>query len=884
MKTLYIFLFVLASITLVHSLSESSNWPQDLNSIGGVFYAPSIIDLDDDGKLEIAVGTRGIYSYESPLGGDIYIFRSNGSNLSGWPQNNADYDYDLYATTPAIGNLSGNGLKIVSTATQSASGTPKDTSGTNIGIVNAWYSNGTFLWSTTPTAGTGALTPATLADLNDDNLLKIIVPSTDGNLYVFDANGALAWKNTIVGKNRGGGVAVGDLNGDGKLDIVSASQDGKIHAYDNNGVSLWNTSALDATGYESIVIGDVDFDGNLEVITGTSTGIHILNTNGQTIRSITDIAGVRTIGLGDLNRDGNLEIIAGSFTQSVMRAYYSNGSLLWSKTLSNAETAPSSPIVIDINGDELPEILFASITSESNQGKLYTLSHDGSELWAGEEIENSNYWQLMPPAPAVGDMDGDGTLEVVVANIGGKVHLFELPGSTVGYSPWPMYQRDVRNSGLYDLPVMNIASPDNGSKYNESQLIPFTAQGFTVDGNDPTFSWNSSINGTFGNESSFTKSCLTPGDHKITLTASDSEGRSTFLSRIINITNIPPTASITQPSANVYYDDGTVSLSGVGTDPCPISRYEWQSNHSGLISTSSSFVRSDLFLGNHTINFTVWDSNNISATDQITISIVPAPPSTGGSSDSGSNPIPTVEVRYETELLKSVDSDTNFYKAPQSSVPLIMAPLYLLGDLPVSLDQAEEVAGLTNTEIGSLEGDVYTIVSEHVLQKYEKSERVVIARGDLEVDSLASVALAKVLGIPILLVEPGRIPRSTGQAIEGLEVESAFVVGGPVAVSEEVAQNLPQTERIWGQNRVETAVKIAEALMELKSVNTVVITNGQEPDPLAVISAVRYGAPILFVTGDSVPQATEDFLKNHKMRIITVGVSEDVSKELDSLY
>ena len=112
------------------------------------------------------------------------------------------------------------------------------------------------------------------------------------------------------------------------------------------------------------------------------------------------------------------------------------------------------------------------------------------------------------------------------------------------------------------------------------------------------------------------------------------------------------------------------------------------------------------------------------------------------------------------------------------------------------------------------------------------------------------------------------------------------IVGGDKAVSEEVASQLPSPSRIWGSNRYSTAVKVAEALMDIQEVDTVVITDGIDPDVHAVMIATKYKAPVIYVAGDKLPEITKKFLEENKdklKRVVTVGVSDKAAEEIESI-
>jgi putative cell wall-binding protein len=188
-------------------------------------------------------------------------------------------------------------------------------------------------------------------------------------------------------------------------------------------------------------------------------------------------------------------------------------------------------------------------------------------------------------------------------------------------------------------------------------------------------------------------------------------------------------------------------------------------------------------------------------------------------------------------------------------------------------------------KVKRLDGSIYDIISEYVLQIYPLgSKEVIIARGDLAADSIASVAYAQARGLPIILVEPNEIPPVIQSTLNQLGVQKAVVLGGSTAVSNEVVGNLPESVRIAGLHRYETAVKIAEALISIKEVDTIVITDGENIDTTSVMVAVYFNAPILYSKGTELTPETRTFLeKNEFKRIVFVGVPKSIENEITEI-
>lgn len=143
----------------------------------------------------------------------------------------------------------------------------------------------------------------------------------------------------------------------------------------------------------------------------------------------------------------------------------------------------------------------------------------------------------------------------------------------------------------------------------------------------------------------------------------------------------------------------------------------------------------------------------------------------------------------------------------------------------------------------------------------------------------ANVRLADLYGIsPIVMVKEGRIPQLKA-------VARGFILGGLLSISDDLAEEIHARgyalERIEGNNRHETAVKLAERFMGRRT--SVLLSNGTSPvDALvAGIYCATNDVPLLTVLKESVPVETEKYIQSSNVkRIILTGGELVISKDV----
>ncbi|NNE20501.1 MAG: hypothetical protein HKN10_18700 [Myxococcales bacterium] len=151
--------------------------------------------------------------------------------------------------------------------------------------------------------------------------------------------------------------------------------------------------------------------------------------------------GVPAAATVNLQGDARPEIIV-SLNDGFLYAFGADAEVLWrfDYTHGRAVMYASEPVVADLNQDGSPEVLFATYGAPNvtDSGRLIVLAADGSSLHdiALPDPGSNGNGNGAPAAPSVGDLDGDGELEIFVQTFDHGMDVFRVPGSGVDCLPW----------------------------------------------------------------------------------------------------------------------------------------------------------------------------------------------------------------------------------------------------------------------------------------------------------------------------------------------------------------------------------------------------------------------------------------------------------------
>ncbi len=161
---------------------------------------------------------------------------------------------------------------------------------------------------------------------------------------------------------------------------------------------------------------------------------------------------------------------------------------------------------------------------------------------------------------------------------------------------------------------------------------------------------------------------------------------------------------------------------------------------------------------------------------------------------------------------------------------------------------------------------------------------VYVATGLNFPDALAGVPGAGSADAPILLVRTGSVPATTAAEIRRLAPSEIVILGGPVAVSESVAQSLtsyaPTVRRLYGHDRYGTAAAISAEGFASGADIAYIAVGTNFPDAVAAgPAAAHLGGVLLLSRSDTATAQTTGELRRLRVTRITVIGDENIISE-----
>jgi hypothetical protein len=469
----------------------------------GWLASPTLVDVDNDGGLDIVAAHHSVlYAYRgdgTPLWQTAF-----GENASESPEHGPSR---MWASAAAA-DFDGDGDIEIATGSDADGGLNRNIAvHDHLGeLLPGWPVH---------FGGADEVRSIAVADVDGDGQIEILANHTNAGpvtaVYEMDGNLHEGFPQVQPSCNPpepaepcwdfGGynqNIGAGDLDGDGVMDVVSSYDAIGFGVFRGDGtpfpthemftdrvitsVEAYHDLALSTQGqgngdrsefsYSPPVIADVDADGDAEIVLAgdhehsqstDNQGITVWVLNHDMTRPsgwdppkdtgaplAFDDLGHNIVpvqpgpAVGDIDAEPGLEIVVPAY-DGRLYAFRSNGEVFWTFTFATTGipyTGASEPLLVDLNGDGAPEIVFTTYSS-GDQGTPETPAHlivldgGGNELQRVELFARGSM-----AAPSVGNLDDDDELELVVSlkdTVGagqGGVQIFDLPGSAENCVLW----------------------------------------------------------------------------------------------------------------------------------------------------------------------------------------------------------------------------------------------------------------------------------------------------------------------------------------------------------------------------------------------------------------------------------------------------------------
>ncbi|MBN2412087.1 VCBS repeat-containing protein [candidate division KSB1 bacterium] len=459
----------------------------------GAQSAPCLIDLDNDGLLDMMVGT---------VSGSILHYEQNESGST---------NFTLIADSlggivvgrypaPSFTDLDNDGLLdlIIGDVTGVLHHYEQDADGST---------GFTFISNKFNEIDVGIQSAPFFTDLDNDDLLDLLVGEGLGDINHYEQDEIGSEHFTLISENfndidigRNSAPCITDIDGDELLDLLVGGENGNFTFYEQDaaGSTTFNLvtekflDILDVGIASSPFITDIDGDGLLDMIIG-ETGGTLSHYKQDAVGSIyfspvSDTLSGIVVGVSaaptftDLDSDGLLDLIIGDYS-GILHYYEQDAAGLTSFTR----------VADSLNGVRVPESSAPCFTDLDADGLL--------DLIVGEYEGNLNFYEQQTPgsadfttvannldgidfgsyaAPCINDLDGDGLLDLIVGSWIGDFEHYEQTAAgshdftfitnsfsdyDVGYYSRPFFI-DLNGDGLVDF----LSGDNNGGMHYYRRL------------------------------------------------------------------------------------------------------------------------------------------------------------------------------------------------------------------------------------------------------------------------------------------------------------------------------------------------------------------------------------------------------------------------------
>ncbi|MAE69997.1 MAG: hypothetical protein CME06_05960 [Gemmatimonadetes bacterium] len=304
-----------------------------------------------------------------------------------------------------------------------------------------------------------------IADVDGNGLPEVVVLPLPNAEYPDAQLAVLSGSGTLLALRALGAAVYAPITVTGEGSIALALSD-RVLTYRWSGSVLEPSPPRTITGsvQSRLLAIDMDTDGMDELLVMEDEGAaHLLDIRLFDLPGWPVAAGARLSGgaavalLGD---DGRLDILATTSDPTELRRWDRSGDgvLDWhnprlTESGNDVIAVTAGTLVADLDGDGSAEAIVALPTG-TIRGVAPGPSGVGSDSPAGFPLQQAG---TVSYTPAIADLDGDGDLELIVAEDDGRVMAWDFPGS--GAAHWPQAGGGAARTGRYPGPFPDPGEP-----------------------------------------------------------------------------------------------------------------------------------------------------------------------------------------------------------------------------------------------------------------------------------------------------------------------------------------------------------------------------------------------------------------------------------------
>ena len=320
---------------------------------------------------------------------------------------------------------------------------------------------------------------ADFGDIDGDGDLDIIVVNalTQNRLYINDGTGSFTDETASrlpVDSDKGVEGDFGDVDGDGDLDIIVVNNSVQNRLLINDGTGFFTDETASRLPVESFGdcdgdFGDVDGDGDLDLAVGNcatlgdgdqsrllindGTGVFIDETSAR-IPAILDRTGEIELGLSDVDGDGDLDILmanGGSRGGQQNRILINDGFGYFTEETSTRLPGFSDSTkdidLGDVDGDGDLDVIVTNVNGEQNN----LLINNGSGVFSDQTVSRLPIDSNSSFEADFADVDGDGDLDIIVANINNDQNSILINDGTGNFADETGLRLPIDSNTSYDM-------------------------------------------------------------------------------------------------------------------------------------------------------------------------------------------------------------------------------------------------------------------------------------------------------------------------------------------------------------------------------------------------------------------------------------------------